>query len=114
MHTYTHHKDKVQSVEWHPTEGNIMLSAGYDRQLAVFDAAAPGAAAKWTLTADVESVRWNPHNPKLFYVRSLYLLDNYPLSLFLMYFLYLYINRSHKKTANFSVSLWMRQASLYG
>ena len=72
MHTYTHHKDKVQAVEWHPVEGNILVSGAYDRQITVFDASSPGAVARWSIDADVECIRWNPHNPKLFYVRTMH------------------------------------------
>ncbi|KAJ2617073.1 rRNA-processing protein [Coemansia sp. RSA 1365] len=65
--SYSHHKDKVQSVQWHPTEASVMLTGGYDRRVAAFDSRAPNAVSWWSVDADVESVMWDIHSPSHFY-----------------------------------------------
>lgn len=69
--SYSMHTDKVCSLDWHPTESTILLSGSYDRTVVATDMRAPDAKApKWTVEADVEKVRWNPHDPNFFYVTT--------------------------------------------
>lgn len=68
--SYTHHTDKVCSLDWHPTESTILLSGSYDRTVVVADMRAPDAKARWGVDADVETVRWDPHDPNFFYVTT--------------------------------------------
>ena len=67
--SYTYHTDKVCSVAWHPQESTILLSGSYDRTVVAADMRAPDAKApRWGVESDVETVRWNPHDPNYFYV----------------------------------------------
>ena len=69
--SYTMHKDKVSSLEWHPTESTVLLSGGYDQRVIASDMRAPDAVAPtWSVSSDVESVRWNVHDPNYFYVTT--------------------------------------------
>jgi len=72
--SYTQHKGKVTSLDWQPLESKstILLSGSADdKTVVITDMRAPSAAApKWTVEADVERVRWNPHNPDFFYVTT--------------------------------------------
>jgi periodic tryptophan protein 1 len=69
--SYTYHTDKVCSVAWHPVESTVLLSGSYDRTVVAADMRAPDAKApRWGVESDVETVRWNPHDPNYFYVRT--------------------------------------------
>ncbi|KAI8973573.1 WD40-repeat-containing domain protein [Mycotypha africana] len=68
VQSYNHHNDKVQSVVWHPTEPTVFLSGSYDKTVCVLDARSPGQVTRWHVDSDVESLRWDPHNPSNFYV----------------------------------------------
>jgi periodic tryptophan protein 1 len=63
VHTYTHHSNKVQCVKWHPTEQAVLLSASFDRRLALLDVRQPGQACTVELPAEAESAIWSRHNP---------------------------------------------------
>lgn len=68
--SYTYHTDKVCAVAWHPVESTALLSGSYDRTVVAADMRAPDATApRWGVESDVETVRWNPHDPNYFYVR---------------------------------------------
>jgi periodic tryptophan protein 1 len=62
VHTYTHHSNKVQCVKWHPTEQAVLLSASFDRRLALLDVRQPGQACTVELPAENESAIWSRHN----------------------------------------------------
>ncbi|RCI03270.1 hypothetical protein CU098_012659, partial [Rhizopus stolonifer] len=68
VQSYSHHKDKVQSVAWHPTEATVFLTGSYDKSVCVLDARSPAQVTRWDLGSDVESIRWDPHNPSNFFV----------------------------------------------
>ena len=69
--SYTMHQGKVCALDWHPTEATVLLSGSYDRAVIATDMRAPEAQApRWTVEADVERVRWNPHDPRYFYVTT--------------------------------------------
>ena len=65
LHTYTHHKGKVQSVAWNPAEASVLAAASYDRTLSVTDARAPDKSriARYSLPSDPEALAWGAHNP---------------------------------------------------
>jgi len=63
VHTYTHHSNKVQCVKWHPTEQAVLLSASFDRHLALLDVRQPDQACTVELPAEAESAIWSRHNP---------------------------------------------------
>jgi len=69
--SYSHHTDKVCSIAWHPKESTVLLSGSYDRTVVAADMRAPNAKApQWGVESDVESVRWDPHDPNLFYIST--------------------------------------------
>jgi periodic tryptophan protein 1 len=69
--SYSHHTDKVCSIAWHPKESTVLLSGSYDRTVVAADMRAPDAKApRWGVESDVESVRWDPHDPNLFYIST--------------------------------------------
>ena len=69
--SYSMHTGKVCSLDWHPTESTILLSGSYDQTVIATDMRAPDAKApQWSIGSDVESVRWNPHDPHFFYVTT--------------------------------------------
>ncbi|KAF2467571.1 WD40 repeat-like protein [Lindgomyces ingoldianus] len=69
--SYSYHTDKVCSVAWHPKESTVLLSGSYDRTVVVADMRAPEAKApRWGVESDVETVRWDPHDPNFFYVST--------------------------------------------
>ncbi|KAJ1757558.1 rRNA-processing protein [Coemansia sp. RSA 1807] len=70
VQSYEHHKNKVQAVQWHPSDSSVLLTGGYDKRVSVFDSRAPNAISWWTVDADVESVMWDVHSPSHFYVAT--------------------------------------------
>jgi periodic tryptophan protein 1 len=64
--TLSHHKGKIQSLEWNPFEPNILLSGAYDQMVAVIDSRNPKNVAMTKVGADIECVKWHPHQPYLF------------------------------------------------
>ncbi|RDW77093.1 WD40 repeat-like protein [Coleophoma cylindrospora] len=69
--SYTHHTDKVCALAWHPKESTVLLSGSYDRTVVAADMRAPdGKAPRWGVESDVESVRWDPHDPNFFYIST--------------------------------------------
>lgn len=72
--SYTIHNGKVTSLSWHPLpdKSTILLSGSADdHTVAISDLrSSSGPVARWTVEADVERVRWDPHNPDYFYVTT--------------------------------------------
>jgi len=63
--TLTHHTDKVQSVVWHPLDGTILATGSYDKTTALVDArCSKGLFKKVKLSADCESIAWDPSRPE--------------------------------------------------
>lgn len=68
-HTMNIHTDKVQAVAWNLKEPTVLLSGSFDRTVALTDMRAPQAAAiRWSVSADVEYLAWDPHTPHTFIV----------------------------------------------
>ncbi|KAI5588501.1 hypothetical protein BDE02_05G102200 [Populus trichocarpa] len=62
-----HNTEKVQAVAWNHHEPQV-LSGYFDRSV-VMDGRAPSDPGfKWSVTADVESLAWDPHDKHLFVV----------------------------------------------
>ncbi|CAH1270664.1 PWP1 [Branchiostoma lanceolatum] len=62
--TLTQHKDKVQTLEWHPFEAQSLLSGGFDKHAVLYDCRSPGDTHKsWVLNGEVERVMWNHFSP---------------------------------------------------
>ncbi|OJJ47937.1 hypothetical protein ASPZODRAFT_158787 [Penicilliopsis zonata CBS 506.65] len=68
--SYAHHTDKVCALDWHPQESTVLLSGSYDRTVVAADMRAPDVKARWGVDADVENVRWDPHDANYFYVTT--------------------------------------------
>lgn len=70
--TLTHHTDKVQSLAWHPSEGTLLATGGYDRKVCLIDARSNDAQSvkKAKLLADCEAIAWDPHNQQYLTVAS--------------------------------------------
>lgn len=69
--SYSYHTDKVCSLAWHPKESTVLLSGSYDRTVVAADMRAPDAKApRWGVESDVETVKWDPHDPNFFYVST--------------------------------------------
>ncbi|KAA8643596.1 hypothetical protein EYZ11_011270 [Aspergillus tanneri] len=68
--SYSHHTDKVCSLDWHPKESTVLLTGSYDRTVVAADMRAPDAKARWGVDTDVENVRWDVHDPNYFYVTT--------------------------------------------
>lgn len=62
------HRDKVQSVAWNPSHASVVASGSFDRTAALFDVRSPADAKRFSLAADVECLRWNPHAEHCFAV----------------------------------------------
>ena len=69
--SYSYHTDKVCSLAWNPAQSTVLLSGSYDKTAVVADMRAPDAKMpRWAVNSDVETVRWNPHNPYNFFVTT--------------------------------------------
>jgi len=68
LHTFTHHKDKVSVVKWHPLEATVLLAGSFDHTVSLVDGRQPGAVRVWEFDGDVECVEWNFHQPQLFMI----------------------------------------------
>lgn len=67
--TMDHHTDKVQAVAWNHHEPQVLLSGSFDRSVVMKDGRVPTHAGfKWSVTADVESLAWDPHTNHSFVV----------------------------------------------
>ncbi|KAF3483989.1 uncharacterized protein GIQ15_03313 [Arthroderma uncinatum] len=69
--SYTHHTDKVCSLDWHAKESTVLLSGSYDRSVVACDMrSAEGQVGRWTVPSDVECVRWDPHDANILYITT--------------------------------------------
>ncbi|XP_050229690.1 uncharacterized WD repeat-containing protein C17D11.16 [Mercurialis annua] len=67
--TMEHHTDKVQAVAWNHHEPQVLLSGSFDHTVVLKDGRIPTHPGfKWSVTADVESLAWDPHNSHSFVV----------------------------------------------
>ena len=69
--SYSYHTDKVCSLAWHGVESTVLLSGSYDKTVVAADMRAPDAKVpRWGVESDVETVRWDPHDPNYFFVST--------------------------------------------
>ncbi|RYQ79836.1 hypothetical protein Ahy_Scaffold1g106636 isoform B [Arachis hypogaea] len=67
--TMEHQSDKVLAVAWHHHEREILLSGSFDHTVVLRDGRMPSHPGyKWSITADVESLAWDPHTYPYFVV----------------------------------------------
>ncbi|XP_008392401.3 uncharacterized protein LOC126599549 [Malus sylvestris] len=67
--TMEHHTDKVQAVAWNHFAPQVLLSGSFDHTVVLKDGRVPSHSGyKWTVTADVESLAWDPHTEHSFVV----------------------------------------------
>ncbi|KAG6767891.1 hypothetical protein POTOM_026780 [Populus tomentosa] len=61
--------DVVQAVAWNHHEPQVLLSGSFDHSVVMKDGRLPSDPGfKWSVTADVESLAWDPHDKHLFVV----------------------------------------------
>jgi periodic tryptophan protein 1 len=67
--TLDHHKDKVQTVLWHPHEAHLLTSASYDKRVCLIDMRNPKyqCATMAMLNSDIESLAYDPFAPHHLY-----------------------------------------------
>ncbi|KAJ7379071.1 rRNA-processing protein [Desmophyllum pertusum] len=71
VHILRHHKDKVQSLQWHPYESQSILTGSFDKKAKVLDCRSPESNIKsWKFDAEVERVLWNHFSPYNFLVST--------------------------------------------
>ncbi|KAF9678267.1 hypothetical protein SADUNF_Sadunf07G0017100 [Salix dunnii] len=59
----------VQAVAWNNHEPQVLLSGSFDHSVVMKDGRVPSDPGfKWSVTADVESLAWDPHDKHLFVV----------------------------------------------
>jgi len=63
VHTLTHHKEKVQSVAWHPYEAQSLLTGSFDGTCAVLDCRNPNVFKSWKVRGECEKAIWDQFNP---------------------------------------------------
>ncbi|KAG2694320.1 hypothetical protein I3760_08G137100 [Carya illinoinensis] len=67
--TMEHHTDKVQAVAWNHHAPQVILSGSFDHSVVMKDGRIPAHSGyKWSVTADVESLAWDPHTEHSFVV----------------------------------------------
>ncbi|KAL6968317.1 hypothetical protein U1Q18_034121 [Sarracenia purpurea var. burkii] len=67
--TMAHHTDKVQAVAWNHYAPQVLLSGSFDHTVVMRDGNTPSHIGyKWSVSADVESLAWDPHNEHSFVV----------------------------------------------
>lgn len=67
--TMEHHEDKVQAVAWNHHAPQVLLSGSFDKTVVMKDGRAPTHPGyKWSVTADVECLEWDPHTEHSFVV----------------------------------------------
>lgn len=66
--TLSHHSDKVNCVSWHPSEGTLLATAGYDRRVCLVDARSASSSStseksvkRAKVASDPEALAWDPH-----------------------------------------------------
>ncbi|XP_067000824.2 periodic tryptophan protein 1 homolog [Anabrus simplex] len=62
--------DKVQTVEWHPFEGQTLLTGSCDSLARVFDCRAADTFKAWQVEGEIERVVWNHFDPFFFLVST--------------------------------------------
>ena len=69
--SYDYHSDKVCSTAWHPTNTTVLLSGSYDRTVVMADLRALNAKVPaWGVESDIETVKWDIHDPNYFYATT--------------------------------------------
>ncbi|KAF5753007.1 Transducin/WD40 repeat-like superfamily protein [Tripterygium wilfordii] len=67
--TMEHHTDKVQAVAWNHHSPQVLLSGSFDHSIVMKDGRVPTHSGfRWSVTADVESLVWDPHTEHSFVV----------------------------------------------
>ena len=61
--THLHHEDKVQSLDWNPTEEKFLATGGFDKTVYIISADNSGDKLSWHTRSDIETLRWNPAAP---------------------------------------------------
>ena len=54
---------QLQSVQWHPTEDWLLATGAFEKTIGLIDARTATTTTACSLTADIESLIWDPFNP---------------------------------------------------
>eukprot|EP01084_Bolivina_argentea_P144166 253019_1 len=72
INTMSDHTDKVQQIKLKPTDANMLISGGFDKQLFLYDIKYNKNEIKymqtWNVVGEVETITWHPMNDNLFIV----------------------------------------------
>ena len=68
--TLTAHKEKVQTLAWHPFEAQNLLTGCCDGKARLFDCKSENNYKEWVVDGEVEKVLWNHFNPFTFMVST--------------------------------------------
>ncbi|CAA2968410.1 periodic tryptophan 1 homolog, partial [Olea europaea subsp. europaea] len=67
--TMDHHTNKVQAVAWNRFAPQVLLTGSFDCSVVMKDSRIPSHSGfKWSVTAEVESLAWDPHTEHSFVV----------------------------------------------
>jgi len=64
------HKEKVQTLAWHPFEAQNLLTGCCDGYARLFDCTSENTYKQWKVDGEVEKVLWNHFNPFTFLVAT--------------------------------------------
>lgn len=56
--TLTHHRGKVQSVAFHPSEADLVVTGSFDRTVHLVDLRTQKSKSSWTVDSDIETCSW--------------------------------------------------------
>ncbi|XP_034233531.1 periodic tryptophan protein 1 homolog [Thrips palmi] len=62
--------EKVQTLKWHPYEGQTLLAGSCDKVVRVFDCRGKDTYKEWSMPGEVERVIWNHYNPFCFFAST--------------------------------------------
>lgn len=71
--------DQIQSISWHPTEAQNLLTGSADKNVRLVDcrqANERNSQKRWTFDSEVERVAWNTFEPNQFLVKKQQLEDH--------------------------------------
>jgi periodic tryptophan protein 1 len=54
------HKDKLQTVRFNRCEENVLLTAGFDKAIKIYDLRVEGTSMAFSLKEDIECAEWSP------------------------------------------------------
>ena len=53
-HTFTHHSDKVQAIQFHGRDSSLLATGGFDKQVALLDCRTGLVENRYSVSSDLE------------------------------------------------------------